>query len=123
VVGLDDGGGTLEGNALDHVGIEGALPEELRPGDLPRRLLEDADEQLSDDLPFPLGVLDPLQRGEEPVLGVHVFEPQADGVPERADDLLRLPFPQQTVVDEDAREPIADRPMEKNGRDGGVDPA
>ena len=39
------------------------------------------------------------------------------------DDLLRLALPQQAVIDEDADELIADRLVDQDRRDGGIDAA
>ena len=44
-------------------------------------------------------------------------------VVERLDDLLRLALAQQAVVDEDARQLVADRLVHEQRRDGGVDAA
>ena len=42
---------------------------------------------------------------------------------ERGDDLLGLALAQQAVVDEDAREPVAEGPVAEDGGDRRVDPA
>ena len=66
VVGLDLLGGLrLRGRALDDVGIERALGQEVDGADLERLLLEDPDELVADDLALLLGVLDAGQPGQE----------------------------------------------------------
>ena len=54
-----------EAHALDDVGIERALREELRAADLLRLGLEDLDEQPADGLALGLGVGLALERAEE----------------------------------------------------------
>ena len=90
---------------------------------LARDLLEDADELLADRAPLPLGVGDPGQLREEPVLRLHVDERNAEVAAEGLLHLLGLPLPVQPVVDEDARELIADRAVDEERGDGGVDPS
>ena len=51
--------------ALDDVGIEGPLREEVDAAQLDRLLLEHADELVADDPPLLLGVLDPRQPSQE----------------------------------------------------------
>ncbi len=53
VVALDDGGLAAQ-TALDHVGVDGALCEEIDLADLLGLFLEDADELLADDLALAL---------------------------------------------------------------------
>ena len=44
-------------------------------------------------------------------------------LPERLDDLLGLVLAQEPVVHEDARQVVADRPVDEHRGGGGVDPA
>src|SRR5712691_63462 len=53
---------------LDHVGVERPLDEKANVPELPRLLLEDADELLADDLPLLLGIVDTLETREESLL-------------------------------------------------------
>ena len=64
VVALDDGGLAAQAG-LDHVGIDGALGQEVHGADLLGLLLEHADELLADDLPLALGVRDTGQLAQE----------------------------------------------------------
>jgi hypothetical protein len=109
---------------LDDVGVQRPLDEELRAllalGELERLLLEDPDELRADDLALGLGLRDPAQLVEEAVLGVHRDERDLEVVAERAHDLLALVLAHHPVVDEDARELVADRAVDEQRRHGGV---
>ena len=108
VVRLDRRRDRLVAARLDHVRVERALDE---VADLPELLglpLEDADELLADRAPFLLGVGDAGELAEEALLGVDVDERDVEVVAERLDDLHGLVFPEQAVIDEDARELVAD---------------
>ena len=61
-----------EADALDHVGVERALGEEIGAADLVRLVLEHVDEGLADELALGLGVGEPGEAVEEQRLGVHV---------------------------------------------------
>ena len=127
VVALDVGrAGAAAG--LDDVGVERALHEELdrlarRPDDRARLGLEDADELAADRLALGLRVGDAGERVEEAVGGVGDPQLHAGGGDEVLLDLLGLALAQQPVVDEDAGELVADRPLHERRRDRGVDAA
>ena len=91
--------------------------------ELPRLLLEDADELLADDLPLRLRVGDAREPREEPLLGADVDERDVEVAAEGLDDLLRLVGAHEPVVDEHARELVADRLVDEQRRDGRVDAA
>ena len=74
-------------------------------------------------LRFCSGIGDAAQRREEPLARVDRDEVQVEALAERRDDLLGLALAQQAVVDEDAREPVAERLVAEHGRDRRVDPA
>ena len=86
-------------------------------------LLEDLDEDAADDLALLLGIGDAAQRREEPLARVDGDEVQVEVLAERRDDLLGLAQAQQAVVDEDARQPVAERLVAEDGRDRRVDAA
>ena len=91
VVRLDgDRGPAGEGDALDHVGIERALREELGAAELLRLRLERLDEEPADDLPLRLRVGDAVKRGEERLARIDVDERDVVVAAEEAHDLLRL---------------------------------
>ena len=82
--------------------------------------LEDADELRADDLALLLRVGDARQLVQEAVDGVHIDQIGVHLVPEDLDDLLRLALAQQTVVDMDAGQLLADGLDEQRRHDGGV---
>ena len=132
VVGLDVGGaGAAAG--LDDVGVERALHQE---GDLVAvaaahgvgqhlglRGLEDPDELAADDLALLLRVGDTDEGVEELLLRVDHLQVDAGGGHEVALDLLGLALAHQPVVDVDAGEPVADRPLHQRRGHRGVDAA
>ena len=65
----------------------------------------------------------PASLLEEAVLGVDGDERDLELVAEGLDDLLALVLAHQAVVDEDARELVADRPVHEHRRDRRVDAA
>ena len=93
------------------------------PSSFSRLLLEDADELRADRLALGLGLGQPAEAREEAVLGVDGDERHLEVVAERGDDLLALVLAHQAVVDEHARELVADRAVHEQRGDGGVDPA
>ncbi len=113
-MGLDDVGlaGRRAGR-LDDVGIDGALGEPAHVIEGAGALLEDLDEQVADDLAFLLGIGDAGERREKAILGVDAnhLDPQMLG--EGRHHLVRLVQAQQTVVDEDAGELVADGAVQK----------
>ena len=86
-------------------------------------LFEDADELLADRAPLVLRVGDPGELAEEALLRVDVDERHVEVVAERLDDLRRLVLAQEPMVDEHARQLVADRLVDEERRDGRVDPA
>ena len=130
VVALDVGGaGAAAG--LDDVGVEGALHEEVDglavgPGvghHATGGLLEHPDELAPDRLALLLGIGDAGEGGEEALLGLDHVQRHAGGVHEVALDLLGLAGAEQAVVDEHAREAVADGPLHEGGGHRRVDPA
>ena len=120
MVGLDRGRARAPAG-LDHVRVQGALDEPLHVAELPRLLLEDADELAADDLALLLRVLDAGEQLEETVLCLHVDERHVEVLAERLHHLFSLVLAQQAVVDEHARELVADRLVHEQRRDCRVD--
>src|SRR5829696_2171130 len=83
---------------LDHVGIKRALNQVACVLETAGGLLEDADEQLADDLALVLGVADPGQAFEVAVGCPHVDQLDVLVALERLDDLLGLAPAQQPGV-------------------------
>src|ERR1041385_816403 len=123
VVRLDRVGGPAEGSGLDDVGVERALAQKADISDRARLLLEDLDKRLSDDLPFLFGVGDSLQLPEKSLCRVHVVETEMVAVTVDLQDQLALSRPHEAVVDMNAIEPVTDRPVKQDGKDGGIDPS
>ena len=74
-------------------------------------------------LRFSSGSVTPASRVEEPLAGVDVDERHLEVPAERLDDLLGLVLAEQPVVDEDARQLVADRLVDEQRGDGRVDAA
>ena len=91
--------------------------------ELRRLLLEDADELGADRLALGLRLAQPRQPREEAILGVDRHQRDLEVVAERGDDLLALVLAHQAVVDEHARQLVADRAVHEQRRHRRVDPA
>ena len=100
------------GARLDDIGIQRALHQIGRSVHLIGGLLEDANEQLADDLALLLGVDHPHQSVEEPVGGVHRDQLDALGTAEGVDHLLAFVLAHQAGVDEHASELMAHCPVD-----------
>ena len=127
VVALDGLRGAAHGLRLDDVGIERALHEPvdlaLGFGDAAGFLLEDGDEFFADDLALLLGVFDLGELAEEEVGGVNGVDVEAKLAAQVLLHFLKFVFAQDSVVDEDAGELVADGAMDEDGSDGGIDAA
>ncbi len=123
VMGLDRGGGALEADAFDHVGIERALGEEGSAAHFLGFRLEDVDEEAADGLALLLGVGNAGERPQELARGVDMDERDVVGLAEQAHDLVGLALAHEAVVDENAGELLADRLMDEDGGDRRVDAA
>ncbi|MNX96311.1 hypothetical protein D3C86_1286230 [compost metagenome] len=110
-------------DALDHVGIEGALRQELGAFDLGGLAVEDLDEDAADGLALGLRVRNPGQLAEEFLRRINVHQRDVIVLTEQFRDLLGLVLAQQAGVDEDAGQLIADGFVDQDGGDGAVHPA
>ncbi|OIQ75598.1 hypothetical protein GALL_427340 [mine drainage metagenome] len=108
---------------FDHVGVKRALGKEFCPLDAARVFLEHVDEQATDDFALGLGVGNPLKLAKEQIRFVGMDQRDVVVVAEHRHDLLRLVQPQQTMIDEDAGQLIANRLMDQDRRDRGIDAA
>ncbi len=88
-----------------------------------RLLLEDADELLADRLALLLGVGDPLEPAEEALARIDVDERHLEVATEGLDHLGGLVLAEEPVVDEHARELVADSLVDEQRGDGRVDAA
>ena len=87
------------------------------------RRLEDFDECVADDLSLPLRIRHPFQPGEKQWRGVFVLELHFEMAAEDLLHHLGLARAEQTVVDENAGELIADGLVEQRGGDARIHPA
>ena len=113
--------GAADAGALDHVGIQGALGQEVGL-ELARLPVEHVDEDLPDDLALGFGVADPRQGPQEFRPGVL----PADLHVERGEGLLHLELlvlAHDPGVHEHAGELLADGLVQQQGGDAGVHPA
>ena len=86
-------------------------------------LLEDADELLADDLPLLFWIRHAVETREEALLRLHVDEGHVEVSGEGFDDMLGLVLAEEPVVDEHARELVADRLVHEERSDRRVDAA
>jgi hypothetical protein len=70
---------------------------------------EHGDELGADDLALPLRVGDAGERGQEPILGVDHDEVHVERAAEDRGHVVALSRAEEAVVDEDARQALADR--------------
>ena len=113
----------LDGAGFENVGVDGALGEEVDAVELLGLFGKDVDEFLADDLALRLRVGHAGQLVEEAVDRVYIDEVRAKLFAENLDNLLRLALAEQTMVDMDADELLADRLDEQRRDDGAVDAA
>src|SRR5690606_28005485 len=86
-------------------------------------LVEDLDEGRADPLALDLRVGDSGEGGEEARAGVGDDQRIVQAIGEHRLDLRALVFAEQAVVDKDAVEPLADRPLDERRGDRRVDAA
>ena len=106
-----------EGDALDHVGIERALRQEIGAADLFRFRIEHVDEQAADGLALRFGIGDACELAEELFRRINMHQRDVVVMPEQVDDGLGLVEPQQAVIDEHAGELVADRLVDQHRGD------
>src|SRR5262249_14791726 len=82
------GGAVGGGAAFDHVGIQRALCQKTRVGDMAGLVLEYVDEDVADDAPLFLRIADAGQGGEETVGGIHEMQVGVKVVAEGLADLV-----------------------------------
>ena len=107
-----------ERHALDHVGIERALRQEVRAADLLGFRIEHVDEQPPDGLALDFGVGDAFELAEELLRGINMHQRDVVVMPEQVDDGLGFIEPQHAVIDEHASELVADRLVDQHRRHG-----
>ena len=108
---------------FDHVGIDRALRQPANPFELAGLFLEHLDEQAADDLALAFGVALALQRAEEALFRIDTNHPHTHVPGERLHHLVAFVLPQQTVIDEHARELLAQGSMQQCCDHRGIDAA
>ena len=109
---------------LDHVGVERALHEEAHAVAAARASSSKTRMNVSPmRLRFSSGSVDARERAEEALARVDVHERHLEVLAERLDDLLGLVLAQQAVVDEHARQLVADGAVHEQRRHRRVDAA
>ncbi len=119
MVALDDGALAAQA-AFHHVGVDGALGQELHLADLLGLSLEDADELLADDLALALRLGDTGELLQETVLGVDTAHVHVELAGHDLLHLVAFILAQEAVVHEDAGQLIAHGPLQKRGGHGAV---
>ncbi len=124
VVRLDgDAGSAGKRHRFDDVGVERALGEKLGAADFVRLLVKYIDECGADDLALLLGIADAPQMPKKERPRVALDERNVVVAAKQLHHFLRLAVAQKPVIDENARELIADRLMDQYGGNRGIDPA
>src|SRR4029077_20939073 len=108
---------------LDHVGVDGALGEELDSLELVRLLVEHFDKRAADDLALLFRIGNAGEGLKKPRLGIDADDAYAEVLRESAHHLVALAQAQQAVIDEHARELPSNGTVEQGGYHGGVDTA
>src|SRR5450631_3093024 len=109
--------------AFDHVGIERALRQKIRAADFFGLRVEHVDEQTADGFSLLFGIADACEFAEEKFGYINMHQRDVVVVPEQIDHGLGLVEPQQPVIDEHAGELVADRLVDQDRGDGGIDAA
>src|SRR6185312_9853197 len=119
VVALDDRGRPFDRHRFNDVGVERSLHQEVRL-ERRRRLFEDFNEDLADDLSLLFRIGNALQRPQELGPGIHGQQVQTELIAHRPLHFYEFIFAQQSVVDEHAGQAIADGPVYQGGGNAGI---
>ena len=118
-----------ERHAFDHVGIERALGEKFGRASarsatqFGRFLFKHRDEFAADELALGLGLGDPGEAGHEAGFGVDHHQRDVVMIAEQAFDLLAFVEAEQPVIDEHAGQLCANRFVDQDRGDRGINPA
>src|SRR5690606_11787685 len=113
----------LGASGFDHVGVDGALGQELDVLQFGGLFIEDLDEGATDDLALGFRVGNAQQTGEELLLGVGADYRHPHALGEHGHDLLAFVQAQQAVVDKDAGQLFTDGTVQQRGNHRRVHPA
>ena len=102
------------GAALNDVGIDGTLSQEVDTIELACFFLEYADELATDNLTLLFGVSHTFQQTEEAVSGIHINKICAKLVAEHFHNVFALSLAHETVVYVNANQILADSLQQKS---------
>ena len=108
---LDRGGGDVGSGRLDHVGIEGALGQEVDASEAGRLSLEDRDELSAHDPPLLFRVEYPAKLLQKAIGRIDVANVHVEVAVHNRKNTLGLLLAEQSVVHKDTGELVADRTM------------
>src|SRR5437762_400265 len=104
--------------AFNHIGIERTLSQELRIFDAPGLVLENIDEDVTDDAAFFLRIADSRERAKKALPGVNDVQISVEVPLESLADRLAFALTQQAVIHEDAGHLRAESLDQHGCRDG-----
>ena len=110
--------GAAKGCRFYHVRIQCALGKKVDLPHLLRFFFKHLNKEPTDDLPFLLRICHSLRLCEEPWTRVNEIQIDVKLIAECPHDRFALPFSHQSVVDMNARESVANRPVDQDGRNG-----
>ena len=122
MVRLDRGRRAVDRARLDHVRVDRTLRQPANVLDLDRLLVEHLHEVAADDLALALGVGDAGQVAQELGTGLHALDVQTH-VLVRLQHVFELVLAQQSRIDEDAVEVLADGLVQQHGGHRRIDTA
>src|SRR5579875_2265602 len=128
VVSFDPRGcnGSVVAGALDHVGVERALDEEIDGGVCGQLLglfFKDADELFADDLAFLFGIADAFQASQKAFASIDRAQRNVQGLVEGLNHLLTFACAHTAIIDKNTRELVAHRSMDQQCGYGRIDAA
>ena len=112
-----------DGHGLDHVGIQRALRQKFRRARALGRRLKNFDERLADDFAFAFGIGHAFEPAQKQFRGVLVLQFDFEMPPENLPHHLRLAPAQQTIVDKNAGQLVADGLVQQRRRHARIHPA
>src|SRR5271165_4649152 len=111
----------FDGRGLDHIRIKRALYKPVHASrffrDAMRLVIENCDEFVTDDLAFGFRISDACEFGEEACAGIDGHQIESELFAKVFLDLEELVLAQNSVVDEDAGQLVANRTMDENSGD------
>ena len=111
------------GSALDDIGINGTLAQEVDSLQLPGLLLEDADKFAADNLPLLFRISHTGKFPQETFGGIHINQIRMKLIPKYLHHTLRLIFAHKPVVDMNTGQLCSDGSDQHGGHYGGIHPA